>query len=78
MAQEIHIDTLAKAISASMEGFKLDGLSLPPDTRLLADALGDMIYRKQTSIALDQLPENTQALIVKHTPRAQHDRHTDF
>lgn len=67
MAQEIHIDTLAMVISASMEGFKLDGLSLPPDTRLLADALGDMLYRRQTSIAFDQLPENTQALIVKYT-----------
>lgn len=66
MAQEIHIDTLAKVIFVSMEGFKLDGLSLPSDTRLLADVLGDMIYRKQTSIALDQLPANIQALIVKY------------
>ncbi len=78
MEQEIHIDTLAMAISASMEGFKLDGLSLPSDARLLADVLGDMIYRRQTSIESDQLPENIQALIVKYTREASHERYINF
>jgi sulfate adenylyltransferase subunit 1 (EFTu-like GTPase family) len=67
--EQISIDDLSQAISSSMQGFQLDGISLPADARLLADVLGAMIYTKQQFVMIDDLPDATQAMIHKHIPQ---------
>lgn len=66
MGTQLSLNMLAQAIEHSMIGFKLDGISLPPDARKMADVLGEMMYYKQDAVEIESLPEAMQDIIRKH------------
>lgn len=48
----VDMDMVSEAIERSLDGCVLDGLSLPADTRLLADVLGLMIFERNKTVDL--------------------------
>lgn len=51
------IDDVARSIENAMNGFVLDGMSLPREARILCDLLGEMIYQKESSVSVSGMPE---------------------
>lgn len=51
------IDDVARSIENAMDGFVLDGMSLPRNARILCDLLGEMIYQKESSVAAAGMPD---------------------
>ena len=66
MGMAISMEKLAAAIQSSMEGFQLDGISLPKDARVMTDVLGEMMYYKQDAVDIESLPEETRETIRKY------------
>ncbi len=52
MSLIVDMDALSAAVERSLVGHVLDGMSLPADTRLLADVLGTLIYERKKSVDL--------------------------
>lgn len=56
----VDMDALSVAVERSLEGHVLDGLSLPVDTRLLADILGVMIFERKKIVDLSTFDVQVQ------------------
>lgn len=65
IAKEFYtIDDVARCIENAMHGYALDGMNLPRSARIMCDLLGQMIYQKETVVAVAGMPEEMHRILI--------------